>query len=368
MQRLKIVQCFFTFETGGAQVLALGLLNEMCHEHDVFLIIINNKCNNSLLTQLDKRVQVIFINRKEGTRNPFPILKLNFVLFRLKPDIIHCHEPKAAGLIKIKAGKLVHTIHDTGIPATFYHLYDVLVAISNAVCKDASSMTDLPVKTVFNGIPMDSFAQRKNYPVKSGVPVKLVQLSRLMHEKKGQDVLLKALHQVVQQYGFSNFTLDFIGSGSSMDYLKELTGQLGLTKYVNFPGEKNRDWLFSNLCSFHLLIQPSRYEGFGLTILEGFAAGLPVIASDIAGPAEIIQGMPGGFLFKNENVSDCAETLFKVFSLFENNKISGLMEQTISIVKNKYSIKNCSKKYLEVYARLLNHEPIKPVLASIKQN
>ena len=49
VQRLKIVQCFFTFETGGAQILALELLNEMCNEHDVTLVIINNKWNMGLL-------------------------------------------------------------------------------------------------------------------------------------------------------------------------------------------------------------------------------------------------------------------------------------------------------------------------------
>lgn len=362
MQRLKIVQCLFTFETGGAQVLALELLNEMCNYHDVYLIIINNKYNKSLLKQFDKRVKVIFINRKEGALNPIPILKLNLVLFKLKPDIIHCHEPNAIKVIKTKYGRLIYTIHDTGIPTTIYHLYDVLVAISDAVCQDVTSSTTLPVKTIFNGIPMNLFKQRNNYLLEKGKPIKLVQVSRLMHEKKGQDILLRALHKVVYEYGFADFSLDFIGSGNSLDYLLELTDELGLSKHVNFPGEKNRDWLFSSLSAYHLLIQPSRYEGFGLTILEGFAAGLPVIASDISGPAEIISGVPGGFLFQNENVAACAETLFNVLALFKSNKIAGLMSETIPYIKNKYSIESCAKKYVALYCSLVNNEPVSPLL------
>ena len=190
-------------------------------------------------------MQVILIKRKEGARNPIPLVKLNFILYKLRPDIIHCHEPNAAKIIKTIHGKLVQTIHDVGIPTSHYHLYDILVAISNAVYKDVVSRTDLPVKKVYNGIPMDLFNQRTDYLLEKSQPIKLVQLSRLMHENKGQDILLRALHTVIQEYGYSNFSLDFIGSGASQEYLNDLAGELGLTDHVNFRGEKDR---VSNIC------------------------------------------------------------------------------------------------------------------------
>jgi glycosyltransferase involved in cell wall biosynthesis len=101
------------------------------------------------------------------------------------------------------------------------------------------------------------------------------------------------------------------------------------------------------------LIQPSRYEGFGLTILEGFAAGLPVLASDIDGPAEIIKAMPAGFLFKNADIDHCAKELFKIFVAYENDEIDTLIKRTIPILKQKYSIKSCVKEYLEEYRQLV---------------
>ena len=65
---MKIAHCLFTFETGGAQVLSVDLLNEMCGHHEVSLIIINNKWNEKLIAQLDRRVTVYYIKRKEGDK------------------------------------------------------------------------------------------------------------------------------------------------------------------------------------------------------------------------------------------------------------------------------------------------------------
>ena len=334
-------------------MLALELLNEMCNDHDVFLIIINNAYNRNLLKLLDKRVQIHFINRKEGTRNPIPIIKFNLVLYKIKPDIIHCHEPNVAKIIKYRNAKTLYTIHDVGISTSSYHLFDMLVAISNAVYNDVVSGSQLPVRVVHNGIPMDLFKMRKNYELVKGQPVKLVQLSRLMHEKKGQDILLRAVGKIFHEYGFKNLSLDFIGSGNSYDYLVRLTAELGLEKHVNFIGEKDRNWLFSNLSQFHILIQPSRYEGFGLTILEGFAAGLPVLASDIDGPAEVIKNIPAGFLFENESIDGCAKELMAIFKIYENNEMSELMNRSIPLIKQKYSMKSCVKDYLEEYSQLM---------------
>jgi glycosyltransferase involved in cell wall biosynthesis len=350
---MKIVHCIFSLETGGAEVLAVGLLNEICLTHEVSLIIINNKYSDALLKQLDNKVRVYFINRKPGSRNFLKLIKLNFLLWQLKPDVLHSHDPNVANVIKVKAGKLLHTVHDVGIPFSEYHSYDKVIAISGAVYVDVVSKGNFPVKKIYNGIPVHLFKQRKAYKLTATEPVKLVQVSRLIHEKKGQDVLLHALHKVRYEYGFQNFSLDFMGSGASEPYLKNLVLHLGLEKQVRFIGEKNREWLYNNLCNYHCLVQPSRYEGFGLTIIEGFAAGLPVIASDIDGPSEIMNELAAGFLFKNGNAANCAESVCKLFSIYRDNHVDKLMQQTLPLVFKKYSLNSCAAQYMEEYNMLL---------------
>ncbi|MEO6915943.1 MAG: glycosyltransferase [Chitinophagaceae bacterium] len=351
-RRLKIVHCLFTFATGGAQVLALELLNEMSNFHDVSLIIMNNTVNPALIAQLKPGIPVHYLNRKEGNPNPWPVIRLNLLLMKIKPDIVHCHEPKMAKAIRVKYPALVHTIHDVGIEKTFYHLYDSLVAISDAVYNDVQG--DFPkTKKIYNGIPLQLFNTREQFGLLPDEPFRLVQLSRLMHEKKGQDILIRALHLLQSTKTGREIRLDLIGSGSSEAYLRGLVKELGLEDRVCFAGEKNRDWLYENLRYYHALIQPSRYEGFGLTILEGFAAGLPVIASDIDGPAEIINQTPGGFLFADGDESACANEITRLIEKYENKSISVSMDETLGIINEKYSVQNCTKEYLSEYNRLI---------------
>lgn len=346
---MKIIHCLFTMEAGGAQILAVGLLNEMSKHHDMELIILN-KWNNDLVKQLNPTIKIHYFNRKEGDRSIIPLIKLNILIYKLNADIIHFHEPNMVKLIKLnRAAKLVYTIHDVGISTTLLKKYDLVVAISDAVYVDASTSCRVSIKKIYNGTTITSFKQRTDYAPIGNFPIKLVQVSRLMHEKKGQDILLKSLKIMVEDYHQTNWSLSLIGSGNSKEYLIEMIKNLGLTDRVELLGEKNREWLFQNLGRYHVLIQPSRYEGFGLTIIEGIAAGLPVLASDIDGPKEIINKTAAGFLFKTNDSIDCAKELLKLFNIWTNGTLKTPMIQSQKIINENYSIKVSAKNYLQAY-------------------
>ena len=334
-------------------MLAIDLMNQLCGAHQVSLVVVNDIWSDAVLSQLDKRVKVYFIRRKVGSRNPLPILKLNALLLRLRPDVIHCHEENMGQIIKIRTGKLLYTIHDTGIPVSLYHHYNALVAISDTVYNDVVTKYPHNLKKVYNGIGTHLFKPRKMHVLQQQEPVKLVQVSRLIHEKKGQDILLRALKLIEEQYGLGNVTLDFVGSGASLDYLVQLTRELGLQDRVRFLGDQQRSWVFAHLCDYHLLVQPSRYEGFGLTVIEGFAAGLPVLASDIEGPAEIIHNVPGGYLFQNGSVESCAAEIYRIIQQYTENKLEQMAGETVHRLREKYSIEACTKGYLQEYANLV---------------
>lgn len=350
---MRITHCIFSMDTGGAEVLTVQLLNEACLEHDVSLIIINRKWNPVLINQLHKSVRVFYINRTPGSKNPIPLIRLNLLIRKLRPDVIHSHDPQVARVIKWSNAKLLHTIHDVGIPVTNYALYHRLVAISDTVKRDVSIRSRFEVCKVYNGIPASSFLQRKNHELKSHEPLKLVQVSRLVHEKKGQDVLLHAIHKLKFNYGLKDLSLDFIGTGPSLNYLQALAKELEVEDLVQFAGEKPREWLYQNLRQYHVLVQPSRYEGFGLTVLEGLAAAIPVLASDTDGPAELIESLPGGFLFENENPADCASVLYKIYRMYRSNSIASMLDETLPLIEDKYSLRNCSKKYIREYELLM---------------
>ena len=68
--------------------------------------------------------------------------------------------------------------------------------------------------------------------------IRIVQIGRMVHEIKGQHILLKALHKLIITEKYSHIYLDFIGTGPSLPYLQTLTNTLQLSDHVFFLGEK----------------------------------------------------------------------------------------------------------------------------------
>ena len=345
-----IVHCVFEMETGGSQVLVVDLLNELCLAHTVALVIINNQYNETLLGQLRKEVGIYYIYRKQGSYNPLPFIRLNRLLARLRPHIIHCHEYNTSRFIWVKIAKLVYTVHTIGLPVVYYHRYHLLAAVSTAVSSDVRSGCALPVSVIYNGIRIDAFKKRTSYA--AGGVWKLVQVGRLVHGLKGQDLLLRALHRLVYQYKMTNVSLHFIGAGGSLGYLQEMVRELRLQPWVKFKEDMERSWLFGHLLDYHLLVQPSRSEGFGLTMLEGMAAGLPVLASAAYGPAEIIPLFPSGFLFDNGDDKGCAQQIIRICDLYSNNKIEALAAASLAVLQSKFSLQACTRQYVAAYKQL----------------
>ena len=65
---------------------------------------------------------------------------------------------------------------------------------------------------------------------------KILTVSRLEHLKKGQDLLLEAVARIKGQV-----TIDFIGEGTSLDYLKAKANKLKIENYVHFLGRRPKN-------------------------------------------------------------------------------------------------------------------------------
>jgi glycosyltransferase involved in cell wall biosynthesis len=336
-------------ETGGTQMLIVDILNELCRFHDMHLIIVNNEFNTDITEKINKKVNIYYLNRKKGSKSPSHVLKLNYLIRKIGPDAIHCHEPNMGNFLIFNKFYTILTIHDMDRIVNNLGKYQKLTAISKAVAQDFGKRYGLEVQVINNGIDFSCFKKRKEYSYGSVGTIKLVQVSRLIHPKKGQDILLDALHSLIHNYNFKNVQVDFIGDGDSLEFLKEKTLALNLNNHVSFKGNKSRAWLMENLCNYHALVQPSRYEGFGLTVLEGIASGLPVVASDIAGPAEILNLSPVNLLFEVDNSEDCARQILHLNEAYTGERFKEIMNLGYKLISEKYSLVSMVNDYLEIY-------------------
>ena len=106
--------------------------------------------------------------------------------------------------------------------------------------------------------------------------------------RKGQDVLLVALKKLREQDIDAHVRLG--GEGQAKEKLKVQAKELGLHDHVEILG-----WVEATdfLASLDVFCLPSRHEPFGVVVVEALAMGLPVVATDTFGPANILEDGSG---------------------------------------------------------------------------
>jgi glycosyltransferase involved in cell wall biosynthesis len=216
------------------------------------------------------------------------------------------------------------------------HVYSISQSVADALLQEYGIQS----KVVPNGICAQNFSLRKHTGVHT--PVRAIQVSRLMHEKKGQDLLIRAVKKLEGE-----LSVDFIGTGNSMTYLQTLSEELGVTHLVRFLGLKPQSYIAEHLKDYDIFVQPSRYEGFGLTVAEALAANLPTLVSSGQGPEEIICGFHYGWVFQNGDLDDLTEKLKFIVSHYD--KAEQKASTAHEYVKNTYDVSVTAKTYLKEY-------------------
>lgn len=319
--------------------------------HEVTLLIINRHYEQPLLDALPHELQVVRLDRPQGSHNPLWFLRYNLLLRRTRPDIIHFHQVKGAYYtIHPRGVPMVHTVHDTAIPTPPAPRLDRVFAISQAVSDDLSNRYGMDSVIVENGIASTRISKRPAGRMPSS-PLRLVNVARLTHPKKGQDIAIEAMG-ILASRGI-DATLDLIGEGESEPFLRELADRLGVGEKVRFLGNRSRRQIYSTLADYDIFLLPSRNEGFGLTVAEAMAACLPVVVSDIEGPMEIIGNGRYGTPFESGNPHSLADAITAVATDYPRHAATACGD-AYRRVMDRYDISRTAREYLGEYARLTN--------------
>jgi sucrose synthase len=97
-----------------------------------------------------------------------------------------------------------------------------------------------------------------------------------------------------------------------------------------------------------IFVQPSRFEAFGLTILEAMISGLPTFATQFGGPLEIIHEGENGFHINPTDLEGTAEKILEFISKCEQepNYWHEISERAVKRIRDKYNWKNHTKQLL----------------------
>lgn len=191
------------------------------------------------------------------------------------------------------------------------------------------------------GINLRSFARMKKYERPT-----FLYLGRLM-PYKNVDILIKAFKEVLLQIG--NARLIIAGTGLASDDLKALAARLGLENYVDFKGFVTDDERRRLLGKSWVMVQPSSFEGWGITVTEANASGTPVIASDTVGLRDSVIDGQTGLLVKTGSVKELSRIMIAL------TEMDGFRER-ISVnayeFAKKYSWSGSSNNFLYIMMKL----------------
>jgi glycosyltransferase involved in cell wall biosynthesis len=234
-----------------------------------------------------------------------------------KFDLVHGHDWLAASAVAwIKDGrpdhKTVFTMHSTEYgrcgnvfhngssqrirDLEWYGTYkaDRVIAVSNALKGEIGWMYRLPdwkVSVVYNGVPVHQFdgwldpgAIKRRWGIGPLDPTVLF-MGRLSLQK-GPDILVEAIPPLLRFYPNAKFI--FAGEGHMRGDLERRVHELRVAHAVRWFGRLSPSEQSDMFRACDVVCVPSRNEPFGIIVLEAWAAGKPVVASQVGGPNELI--------------------------------------------------------------------------------
>lgn len=351
---MRIAHLIWDLGLGGAELVVLDLVNRQAELADIGLVVVNDLVDARLMEKLSPRVRAIELHRRPGSRDPRPLFRLSRALRAFAPDVIHSHHVSLIKLLVplLLPAKKVLTLHNTFDPVgptTVW--YDRVFAVSEAVRQYiVASASRIHPLVVHNGVDCLSIKTRKDG---AGRGLRIVHVARLEHEVKGQDVLIDALAAVRRKHPSAPVSVDFVGEGPSLEYLQNKVVSLELDGKVRFLGSIERERVYNMLCEYDLLVNPSRTEGFGLTIAEGMAARVPVLVSDLPGPMEVIRSGAYGDSFACGDAENCAARILNILERKNCPESRLRCERAFLYATEAFEIQRTVAAYLREYTRLL---------------
>jgi len=266
-------------------------------------------------TPLEKELRAAGIEVHTFFRGSSPLTqwRLKRLIRREKVDVVHTHI-FSANRQGARAGRACGVPVVARVPATegaqHYAEVELVTAVSEAVKNHLveQGMSPAKIEVLYNGVDLARFSdlpsrelsrQQFNLPPDAFAVTCVASLT----PRKGQRFLLDAVKQLENP----NVHILLAGEGDQETPLREQAKALGLEDRVHFLGFTGD--VRPVLAASDVVVLPSSHEGLPNSLLEAMAAGLPVIATNIAGVPEIVSDGKTGFLVPHSEVEPLTQAL-----------------------------------------------------------
>jgi glycosyltransferase involved in cell wall biosynthesis len=165
------------------------------------------------------------------------------------------------------------------------------------LCQYDAKQYHFPTRVIYNPLTLQPGSPSQ------GNSKRFLAVGRFSYLHKGFDLLIDAFHQFAQKD--SEWTLDIVGEGPEEKMYRKKIAQYNLENRIQIHPFTNDIQSYYSQAQIYVL--SSRWEGFGLVLVEAMAHGLPVVSSDLPTSKEIMGDF--GLYFTNGNIEELAERL-----------------------------------------------------------
>lgn len=361
-EAMKILSIITTFTAGGAEVLVSNLSSAFVsrgHQSHVLALCPASIVGNSVETEAEQRAKIsrggasteILISR--GRRNLVAgVAALRRVLRKERPDVVHAHTVRALVFLKLAAasGPIVATHHNSRLsfPPMLLRLLgrtvSAYVGISDECCRLLEKESGRQIVKIVNATGPGFLADSPR--TKLPRPAELLAVGALT-DQKNYPMMIKAAALARQRCPERPFKLRIAGGGAALESLQALIASLGAGSVVELLGNCND--IPDRMRSADLFVNTSHYEGMPIAMLEALQAGLPVIATDVAGTCELIRHGDNGILVPPDDADLFANALCGILQAPDGY---ARMSEAAQAEGRKYQLEYCAQAHLQLYESL----------------
>jgi glycosyltransferase involved in cell wall biosynthesis len=240
----------------------------------------------------------------------------------------------------------LYTVLNARWEKTAFRQAKVVVAVSQRVKQE---LVDIGVpkeaiRVILCGVDLQEFspgyADRRKWGLPEQVPLALF-VGNITINRKNLDTVLHALVQVPE------LQLAVIGTAEESPY-PQLVAQLELGERVHFLGNP-QNVVPELMRTADLFVFPSRYEPYGLVVIEAMASGLPVITATTTGAAEIVTPECGVVLSDSEDKNALAQALSTIAS---DRDLRNQMGKTARTIAEQHSWASMAQTYVDLFEEI----------------
>jgi|SRR5215213_2683862 len=267
------------------------------------------------------------VNPNEGEETGIRLVQ------KWKPDVVHLHTawfwPIARAIREQTSTPLVYTVHsldraeyEIGDFVTHWDTQETVIAAADRVIALSRDERDLitkycpeareRIRIVGNGID-DSETARAAVRRKPQNDAPVVLYSGRFVDRKGIRELFQAIPRVLSCVPNVRFVL--AGGYGTAEQIEEIWLDDSLRQYrsqIHFTGWLTPDKVSEWYQRADILVMPSWYEPFGMVILEGMLHGLPIAATAVGGPVDILEHDKNALLFAPKDVDALADAILQL--------------------------------------------------------